>query len=87
MASGIYCSTVSFPLFGPIILSLHSNGATKILGHPIMALIVLTEPDFEEALIRLMKRCAYVVVPISILWIKYYPRLGVELTTSGLACE
>ena len=48
----------------------------KILGHPIMALIVLTEPDFEEALIRLMKRCAYIVVPVSILWIKYYPQLG-----------
>jgi O-antigen ligase len=48
----------------------------KILGDPIMALIVLTEPDFEEALIQLMKRCAYVVVPVSILWIKYYPQLG-----------
>src|SRR5437667_9132213 len=48
----------------------------KILGHPIMALIVLTEPDSKEALIRLMKRCAYVVVPVSILFIKYYPELG-----------
>ena len=41
-----------------------------------MALIVLTEPDPKEALIRLMKRCAYVVVPVSILFIKYYPELG-----------
>jgi exopolysaccharide production protein ExoQ len=48
----------------------------KILAHPIMALIVLTEPDPEEALTRLMKRCAYVVVPVSILFIKYYPELG-----------
>jgi exopolysaccharide production protein ExoQ len=48
----------------------------KILGHPIMALIVLTEPDPEEAVIRLIKRCAYVVVPVSILFIKYYPELG-----------
>jgi len=48
----------------------------KILGHPIMALIVLTEPNPKEALIRLMKRCAYVVVPVSILFIKYYPELG-----------
>ena len=52
--------------------------ATKIFGHPIMALIVLTEPDFEEALTRLMKRCAYVVVPVSILFIKYYPQLGMS---------
>jgi len=48
----------------------------KTLGLPIMALIVLTEPDPEESLIRLMKRCAYVIVPISILFIKYYPELG-----------
>jgi exopolysaccharide production protein ExoQ len=48
----------------------------KVLGHPIMALIVLTEPDPKEALVRFMKRCAYVVVPVSILWIKYYPELG-----------
>src|SRR5437667_9962727 len=48
----------------------------KILGHPIMVLIVLTEPDPEEALKRLMKRCAYVVVPVSILFIKFYPKLG-----------
>ena len=50
----------------------------KILGHPIMALIVLTEPDPEEALTRLMKRCAYVIVPVSILFIKYYPQWGVS---------
>ena len=55
----------------------------KILGHPIMALIVLTEPDPKEALIRLMKRCAYVVVPVSILLIKYYPELGRGLTDWG----
>ena len=48
----------------------------KILGHPTMALIVLTEPNPKEAVIRLMKRCAYVVVPVSILFIKYYPQWG-----------
>src|SRR5205807_8952320 len=51
---------------------------TKIFNLPIMALIVLTEPDFKEALTRLMKRCAYVVVPVSILFIKYYPQLGMS---------
>jgi O-antigen ligase len=56
---------------------------TKIFGHPIMALIVLTEPDPEEALRRLMKRCAYVVVPVSILWIKYYPHLGRSVSPWG----
>jgi exopolysaccharide production protein ExoQ len=50
----------------------------KILGHPIMVLIVLTEPDPEEALISLMKRSAYVIVPVSILFIKYLPYLGTK---------
>jgi exopolysaccharide production protein ExoQ len=48
----------------------------KILGHPIMALIILTEPNRVEAVARLMKRCAYVVIPVSILFIKYYSQLG-----------
>jgi exopolysaccharide production protein ExoQ len=48
----------------------------KILGHPIMVLILLTEADPEEAVTRLMKRCAYVVLPVSILFIKYYPEWG-----------
>lgn len=48
----------------------------KILGHPIMVLVLFTEPDPEEALVRLMKRCSYVLFPVSILWIKYYPVLG-----------
>jgi len=48
----------------------------KVLGHPIMALIVLTESDSLEALTRLMKRCAYVIVPVSVLFIKYYPEWG-----------
>jgi O-antigen ligase len=48
----------------------------KILGHPVMALILFTEPDFREAFTRLMKRSAYVLVPASVLVIKYYPEIG-----------
>jgi exopolysaccharide production protein ExoQ len=48
----------------------------KVLGHPIMALIVITEPDPGEAIKTLIKRCAYLVVPLSILFIKYYPEWG-----------
>jgi O-antigen ligase len=56
-----------------------------MLGHPIMVLVVLTEPEPREALTRLMKRCAYVAFPISILWIKYYPVLGRHFGTDGAA--
>jgi exopolysaccharide production protein ExoQ len=48
----------------------------KILGHPVMVLVLFTEPDPEAALARLIKRSAYVLVPISILFIKYYDALG-----------
>lgn len=48
----------------------------KVLGHPIMVLVILTEPDREEAIIQLLKRCSFVWAPISILWIKYFPELG-----------
>lgn len=48
----------------------------KILGLPLMVLIVFTEGDFEAALARLMKRFGYVVLPISVLFIKYYPQYG-----------
>lgn len=48
----------------------------KSFGHPIMTLILFTEPDAEEAFMRLMKRCAYVLIPVSILFIKYFPAWG-----------
>jgi exopolysaccharide production protein ExoQ len=48
----------------------------KIFSHPIMVLVILTEPNPGQALTIVMKRCAYVLFPVSILWMKYYPGLG-----------
>src|SRR5271166_1332011 len=48
----------------------------KILGHPIMALVVLTDPNPKEAFRSLMKRSAYVLVLLSVLFIKYFPQYG-----------
>jgi exopolysaccharide production protein ExoQ len=48
----------------------------KILGHPLMALVVLTDPVPQEAVKRLLKRVAYVLVPLSICFIKYFPEYG-----------
>lgn len=49
---------------------------TKLFGQVVMVMVVLTEPDPQEAVVRLFKRFAYVVVPISYLFIKYFPDLG-----------
>jgi O-antigen ligase len=48
----------------------------KDLGNPIMVLVLFVEPDFREAFCNLLKRCSYIVMPISILFIKYYPEEG-----------
>jgi O-antigen ligase len=49
----------------------------KLFGQPVMVLIVLTEPDPLASLVRLFKRCAYVFIPLSILFIRYFPNLGI----------
>jgi exopolysaccharide production protein ExoQ len=48
----------------------------KILGHPIMVLVVLTEPYPIEAVKRLFKRLAFALIPLSICFIKYFPEWG-----------
>jgi exopolysaccharide production protein ExoQ len=48
----------------------------KLFGQPVIILVLLTEPDPLEAVIRLFKRLSYVWVIISILFIKYYPQWG-----------
>lgn len=48
----------------------------KILGHPVMALVILTERDPVESLRCILKRAAYILVPFSVTAIKYYPRIG-----------
>ncbi len=48
----------------------------KVVGHPIMALIVLTEPNPQQAFVTLIKRCSFILVPVSVLFIKYFPEWG-----------
>ena len=48
----------------------------KVTGHPIMALVILSEPDPVASLRVLFKRLAYLLLPTSLLFIKYYPEYG-----------
>lgn len=48
----------------------------KAIGNPIMVLIVLTSPAPVEAVKTMFRRCAYVLIPLSIVLYKYYPLLG-----------
>lgn len=48
----------------------------KALGDLVMVLIVLTDRDASGAVKRLLARVGFLLVPISIVFIKYYPDLG-----------
>lgn len=50
----------------------------KSLGDLALVLIVLSEADPPAALRRIFARTTFVLVPLSILFIKYYPDLGRE---------
>src|SRR6266478_8217575 len=49
---------------------------TKALGDLVMVLVALTEADPSVALKRLLARTGFLLIPISVLLIKYYPDLG-----------
>ena len=48
----------------------------KGVGNVVMALIVLTEARPTQALGFVLKRLAFVLVPLSVLFIRYFPDLG-----------
>lgn len=54
----------------------------KGIGDLMMVLIVLTESNVIEAIERMFTRLAFVLVPLSVLFIKYYPDLGRYLNLS-----
>jgi O-antigen ligase len=54
----------------------------KGIGDLMMILIVLTEQNVPDAIKRLYTRLGFVLVPLSVLFIKYYPDLGRFLNLS-----
>jgi exopolysaccharide production protein ExoQ len=55
----------------------------RALGDVVMVLIVLSEPDWPVALRRLFARVGFVLVPLSILFIRYFPEYGRSFTHAG----
>ena len=49
---------------------------TKAVGDLVMVLIVFTDLDPEAALKRLLTRVGFVLLPLSVLVIRYYPEMG-----------
>ncbi len=48
----------------------------KDVGNIIMVLIILTEADPIEAVKTVFARCSYLLIPLSLVFIKYYPDIG-----------
>ncbi len=48
----------------------------KALGNAVIVLVVLTDPDPRAAVKQLLARSGFLLVPLSVLLIKYYPALG-----------
>jgi exopolysaccharide production protein ExoQ len=48
----------------------------KAFGNVIMVLVILTEPQPYEAVLIILRRLAFLLIPLSVLFIKYYPELG-----------
>lgn len=48
----------------------------KALGNVVMVLVVLTDPDQLAAIKRILSRAGFIMIPLSILFIKYYPAIG-----------
>jgi O-antigen ligase len=54
----------------------------KVLGDLAMVLTILTDSDPLLAVKRLVSRISFLLFPLSILYIKYYPAIGRRLTNS-----
>lgn len=55
----------------------------KSFGALIMALLVLTETNRIEAISAVLRRCAYIHIPLSIIVIKYFRNIGVSWSYFG----
>jgi len=69
----LYCAASVFWSDFPIVAF---KRWTKVLGNVVMVLVVLTEADPGYALRRFLSWTAYLLIPASVLMIKYYPELG-----------
>jgi len=48
----------------------------KACGDLVMVLIILTDPQWRAALQRFLARIGFLLIPISVLLVRYYPYLG-----------
>jgi exopolysaccharide production protein ExoQ len=57
----------------------------RAIGDLVMVLLILTDPDWILALKRVLARVGFILLPLSVLLIRYYPSLGRGYSVSGQA--
>jgi exopolysaccharide production protein ExoQ len=55
----------------------------RSLGDIVMVLIVVTEPEWLHAVNRLFARVGFVLIPVSVLFIRYFPEYGRTYSRGG----
>jgi O-antigen ligase len=55
----------------------------RATGDAIMVLLILTEDDQIEAIHHTLRRCAILLMPLSIFFIKYYSKMGISYSYDG----
>jgi exopolysaccharide production protein ExoQ len=76
----VYCLVSIFWTDEPTVLA---KRWIKDLGNPIMALVLLTEHKPFDAVVTTVRRLAFFALPVSILFIRYYPEFGRGYTSTG----
>ena len=71
-----FTATVGLVVRGQIYPDVVFKKWIRCLGDPIIILIILTEIEPATALKRLYARLGFVLLPLSVLYIKYYPEIG-----------
>ncbi len=55
----------------------------RTIGDLMMVLILITDPNFMKAMPRMFRQWAFLLIPLSVLFIKYYRHLGVQYDNAG----
>ena len=55
----------------------------KDFGNVFVALVILTERNPEQAIRAVFIRCAYILLPLSVIFLRYFPELGRAYSRSG----
>jgi exopolysaccharide production protein ExoQ len=53
----------------------------KDFGNIVVALVILTEANPQQALRAVVLRCAYIFIPLSVVFVRYFPELGRRYAT------